>query len=467
MTAPLQDRPSRSLSDGAPGDEYGLTPEITQAVIDSLHAGDIPAVERIVEEVLYPADVADLIEQLGYEDRRLFVTAMRQKLDPEVFPELNETIRDEVLALIGAEALAGAVQELDSDDALEIIADLDEEQQRDLLARLPLADRLVLEQGLNYREYTAGRLMQRDLVAVPAFWTVGETIDYMRGSPNLPDDFYDIFVVDPRHRPVGTVPLSRILRNRRPVHVGDIMDSDVTPISVDMAQEELAFVFRQQDLVSAPVVDENGRLLGVVTIDDVVDVIDEEAEDDLMKLGGVQGGDFYQAAFTTARSRSTWLLVNLFTALLTASVISLFEATIQEIVALAILMPIVASMGGNAGTQALTVAVRALATRELTTTNAMRTILKEVVVGSMNGMVFAVLIGLIAGLWFQNVQIGGVIATAMILNLAVAGFCGVSIPLALDRLGVDPAIASAVFLTTVTDVIGFFAFLGLATLVLL
>ena len=464
MTAPVQDRPK---SEGGPGEEYGLTPEITDAVVEALHAGDRSRLEALVEEHLYPADVADLIEQLVPEDRERFIATIGRKLDPEVLPELDETIRDEIVALLRPEELAGAVRELETDDALEVVADLDEDQVRDLLARLPLADRLALQQGLAYPEYTAGRLMQRDLVAVPAFWTVGETIDYMRGSPSLPDDFYDIFVVDPRHRPVGTVSLSRILRSRRQVKISDIMDPDVTPLPVGMDQEELAFVFRQQDLVSAPVVDENGRLVGVVTIDDVVDVIDEEAEDDLMKLGGVPEGDFYRAAFDTARLRSSWLVVNMGTAFLSAAVISLFEATIEQIVALAVLMPIVASMGGNAGTQALTVAVRALATRELTSTNAMRTVSKEVLVGSVNGTVFAIMIGGIAALWFGSASLGGVIGAAMIINLATAGFFGAAVPLVLDRFGIDPAIASSIFLTAITDVVGFMAFLGLGTMVLL
>ena len=317
MTAPVQERPQ---SDGAPGEEYGLTPEITESVVAALHARDSARLHAVVDD-LFAADIADLIEHLEPDDRHLFVLAMGRKLDPEVLPELNETIRDEIVGLLNTDDLAAAIRELDTDDALEVVADLDAEQLQDLFARLPLADRLAIQQGLTYPEYTAGRLMQRELVAVPAFWTVGETIDYMRGSPSLPDDFYDIFVVDPRHRPVGTVPLSRILRNRRPVKIDDIMDPDVSPLPVSMDQEELAFVFRQQDLVSAPVVDENGRLLGVITIDDVVDVIDEEAEDDLMKLGGVTEGDFYRAALDTARARSKWLIVNMGTALLAAGVI--------------------------------------------------------------------------------------------------------------------------------------------------
>jgi len=462
MTMPVQDE-ARSE---AAGDDYGLTPEIVRSVVEALRAGDTARIAEIVDD-LYAADAASLIANLSPDERRGLIETIGTTLDPEILPELDEQIRDEVFGLLHPEHLAAAVQELDTDDALDVIADLDDEQQRELLARLPVADRVALLQGLTYPEYSAGRLMQRDLVAVPAYWTVGETIDFMRASPDLPDDFYDLFVVDPRHRPVGTVSLSRVLRNRRAIRIDDIMSTDISPLPVSMDQEELARVFRQQDLVSAPVVDDNGRLVGVVTVDDVVDVIDEEAEDDLMKMGGVLEDDLYRAAFATARSRSTWLAVNICTAFLAATVISLFEATIQAVVALAVLMPIVASMGGNAATQTLTVAVRALATRELSASNAMRIVWKETVVGMFNGVAFAILVGLVAFAWFHDVLIGVVIAAAMVVNLVVAGFVGVVIPVVLDRLKIDPAIAASIFVTMVTDVVGFLAFLGLGTLVLL
>ena len=300
-----------------------------------------------------------------------------------------------------------------------------------------------------------------------AFWTVGQTIDTMRETADLPDTFYEIFVVDPKHRPVGTVSLSRLLRNKRPVRVGDIMETDLKTIPAEMDQEEVAYVFDQYDLVSAPVVNAEDRLIGVVTVDDVVDVIQEEAEEDIMRLGGVVETDLYRAAFRTARGRATWLLVNLGTAILASVVIYQFDATIEQIVALAVLMPIVASMGGNAGTQTMTVAVRALATRELTASNALRIFGKEVLVGGFNGLVFAALIGLIAALWYDDIPLGGVIAAAMVVNMLVAGVSGMIIPLALARLKIDPATAAGVLLTTVTDVVGFFAFLGLAALFLL
>jgi magnesium transporter len=325
---------------------------------------------------------------------------------------------------------------------------------------------------LTYPEDSAGRLMQRELVAIPSYWTVGETIDFMRqaaerDADELPEEFYDIFVVDPKHQPLGTVPLSRVLRTKRPVKVSDLMASEIRPVPVTMDQEDVAFLFRQYDLASAPVVSEDGRLVGVVTHDDVVDVIDEEAEEDLMRMGGVTGTDLYRAAIDTTRSRFSWLVVNLATAIVASIVIGLFEGTIQQIVALAVLMPIVASMGGNAGTQTLTVAVRALAMKELTASNALRIVGKEVLVGGFNGLLFAVLMGIVAWLWFASPEIGIVIAAAMMINLIVAGFAGVAIPVGLDRTGIDPAVGSVVLLTTITDVVGFAVFLGLAALFLL
>jgi magnesium transporter len=363
--------------------------------------------------------------------------------------------------------LATAVGALETDDAIEVVADMDEIEREALLARLPEADSVLIRRGLEYSEDSAGRLMQRDLMAIPAFWTVGDAIDFMRSSPDVPDDFYDIFIVDPRHRPLGALPLSRLLKSRRAVHVQDIMTTELTPVPVDMDQEAIANVFRRQDLVSAPVVDGRGRLIGVVTIDDIVDVIDKEHEEDVMRLGGLTGDDLYRAAFQTTRSRFPWLLTNLFTAAMASLVISQFDVTIEKIVALAVLMPIVASMGGNAGTQTLTVVVRALATRELSRGNALRLIGKEVIVGAVNGAAFAVLAGLMAYLWFGDGLLGMVIAMAMIINMVSAGLFGAAIPVVLERMKIDPAIASTVLLTTVTDVVGFLAFLGLAALVLI
>jgi magnesium transporter len=309
--------------------------------------------------------------------------------------------------------------------------------------------------------------MQREVVVVPASWTVGQTIDFMRSAQNLPDDFYDLFVVDPKHKCQGAVPISRVLRARRAATIAEVMETDVRPIPFTMDQEEVAYLFRQYGLVSTPVVDDSGRVIGMITVDDIVHVIDEEAEDDLMKLAGLGESDLYGRVFATAKSRATWLTVNLGTAVLASLVIGLFEATLSQAVALAVLMPIVASMGGNAGMQTLTVAVRALAMKDLSATNALRFIGKESLVGLSNGVLFAVLTGAVAWLWFGRADIGFIIGLAMIVNMLVAGLSGTLIPLALDKLKIDPAVASAVFLTTITDVVGFFAFLGLAALFIL
>jgi len=334
------------------------------------------------------------------------------------------------------------------------------------------SDRTLIEEGLSYGEYTAGRLMQREFMAVPQFWNVGETIDFMRNSAEqdewaLPEVFYDIVVVDPRHMPVGTIPLSTLLQSKRPVPVSDIMHEEMKLVPVTMDQEEVAFLFRQRDLVSAPVVNSEGRLVGMITIDDVVDVIDEEAEDDIMRMGGLKEDDLYSATLDTTRARFSWLFVNLLTAILASAVIGFFQGTIEQVVALAVLMPIVASMGGNAGTQTLTVAVRALATKELTATNAMRQVGKVVLVWAIKGVLFAILIGGVAWGWFDSPELGLVIGLAMVVNLIVAGLAGATLLLALQRAGVDPAIASSVFLTTVTDVIVFLVFLGLGAALLM
>ncbi|WP_051341479.1 magnesium transporter [Azospirillum halopraeferens] len=445
---------------------YGVDPEFVEEICELLRAGKRDAVRALLDD-LHAADIADLLEQTGAEEREQLVGILRPGFDAEVLSHLNTDLREEVVDLFEPGELAAAVAELDTDDAVDLIEDLDEDQQREILENLPADTRALVEENLTYEEYTAGRLMQRDLVAVPQFWTVGRTIDHLRASgDDLPEDFYSIFVVDPLHRVIGAVPLSRVLRHKRAVPISDLTTDDLHAIPATMDQEEVANLFRQYALVSAPVVDARGRLLGVITVDDVVHIIDEEAEDDFLKLGGVGEAGIYRTALDTARTRISWLGLNVVTAFVAAAVIGLFEATIAQIVALAVLMPIVASMGGNAGTQALTVAVRALATRELSESNAMRVVGKEMLVAILNGVVFAVLVGTVAGLWFAP-EIGAVIAAAMVINLFVAGLSGVLIPLGLNRLGVDPAVASSVFLTTLTDIVGFFAFLGLATIFLL
>lgn len=448
-------------------DEAGIEVLVGDAMAD----GDADSVLRIVDDLHY-ADVADLLERLSREERGQFVEIVRDRFDPEVLAELDDTVRDEIVAHLGVREVASALSELDSDDAVDVLEEMNEEQQRAVLDHIPDEERTLIEESLSYPDDSAGRLMQREIVSVPSHWNVGQCIDFVRrlaeeDEGRLPSVFYDIFAVDARHHPVGSIPLSKLLSMRRQVPVTEVMDEDMQEIDVNTDQEDVAFLFRQRDLVSAPVVDANGRLVGAITIDDVVDVIHEEHEEDIMRMGGVTEDDLYDAAVSTARARFSWLSVNLLTAILASIIIGLFDATIEEIVALAVLMPIVASMGGNAGTQTLTVTVRALATKELTGANAYRIITKEVIVGVFNGVIFAILTGLVTWVWFQSPELGGVIAVAMVINMIVAGFSGAAIPIVLDRFGADPAIASSVFLTTMTDVVGFFAFLSLAALVLL
>jgi len=412
---------------------------------------------------LHQSEIGDLLEALLPEQRRALVELMGDDFDFTALTEVDEAIRLDIVENLPNAQIAQAVQQLDSDDAVYILEDLETEDQDEILAQLPFTERIRLRRSLGYPEETAGRRMQTEFVAVPPFWTVGQTIDYMRDDQNLPDNFSQVFVIDPGFRLVGAVDLDRILRSKRNVRIEDVMRETRHAIPATMDQEEAAQIFEQYDLLSAAVVDENERLVGVLTIDDVVDVIQQEAEEDLLRMGGVGDEELSDTVMTAARSRVPWLLVNLITAFLAASVIGLFDATIQQIVALAVLMPIVAGMGGNAGSQTMTVTVRALATRDLDIYNAGRIIRREMGVGLLNGAIFATLIGLVAGLWFQDPNIGGIIAAAMVINMFVAALGGILIPLLLDKVGADPAVASSVFVTAVTDVVGFFAFLGLAT----
>ncbi len=458
-------------SDQTESQTYELDTDQVDEIVDALDAGDFALVRSLCAPLHY-SDVADLLEWLSTADRLRLLDVLGKDLDSDALAELDDTVRDEIIEYWGLDNIVQAVTDLDSDDAVDFIEDLDEEDQQRVLQAMPAEDRTFIVESLKYPEDSAGRLMQRELVSVPEFWTVGKTIDFMRQSADddpesLPEAFYDIYVVDPAHKPVGAVTLSSLLRTRRPIKVTDIMWTEMHIIPVSTDQEDVAYLFRQRDLVSAPVVDDGGRLVGAITIDDVVDVIDDEHEEDMMLLAGVGEDDLYDAALDTAKSRFIWLTVNLLTAVLASAVISLFEATIEQIVALAVLMPIVASMGGNAGTQTLTVAVRGLATKELTATNSARLITKELLVGSINGVLFAVIAGCVAWLWFDDLALGLVIALAMVVNMTIAGLAGTSIPVLLERAGIDPAIASSVFVTTVTDVVGFFVFLGLAAWILL
>jgi magnesium transporter len=447
-------------------DSYGLSADLAEAVSDALDQGDEMQARALADE-LHEADLADLLEYLDRDERLQLIKVLGADFDLEVLTFLDVAVREEIIEALEPLHIAASLSDLDSDDAVDIMEDLDEEQQQRVLAALPRAERLVLEESLSFPEDAAGRIMQRELLAVPSNWTVGETIDYMRSARDLPDDFYDLYIVDPKHQPLGYVPLSRAMRTRRPVKLTEIMEENIRTVPTSMDQEEVAYLFRQYGLVSAPVVDPAGRLVGVVTVDDVVHIIDEEAEEDLLKLAGVQETDLYSAVLDTTKARFTWLLINLFTAVAASVVIALFEDTLERIVALAVLMPIVASMGGNAGTQTLTVAVRAIAMRDLSPGNALRFVWKELLVGLVNGLMFAVVAGAVAWFWFDTPSIGLIIAAAMVINLVVAALSGALVPLGLEKVGVDPAVASSVVLTTVTDVIGFFAFLGLATIFLI
>ena len=444
---------------------YGLTDDLVRAAHDAIKVRDRAGLRALVAP-LHAADLADLVQALSGHDREFLEDYLGGEWDPEVFVHLDEAVRDDLIEELGPAALARMVTGLESDDALELIEELDGADRQALLDRVPDGDRALYEAALGYPEDSAGRLMRREFAAVPAGWNVGQTIDYLRSDAQLPDAFYGLFVIGPDHHPLGVVMSSTLLRRQRIVPVVDIMDAAIKPIPAVTDQEEVAFLFRQYALVEAPVVDESGRLVGVITVDDVVDVIDEEHEEDILKLGGVQSDDLYEAVAETTRLRGSWLLANLATAIMASAVIGFFQAEIEKVVALAVLMPIVASMGGNAGTQTLTVAVRALAMKELTASNAARILGKEALVGGINGMVFAVLVGVVAYVWFSSLEIGLVIGAAMIINMIVASLAGLLIPLGLDRAGVDPALGSSVILTTVTDVVGFFCFLGLAVLIL-
>ena len=444
----------------------GLSPELINSVRDSLREQNQTRAKMIVAS-LRASEFADLLQLLSPNLRRRLIECMGIDFDPQVLAELEGDIQEEISEQLGPVSLANMIIRLDIDDALELIITLRKDRQREILKQLPSELRNLVEVGLAFPKDSAGRLMGREFVAVPSFWTVDDTIKFLREADNLPNEFYEIFIVNPRHRPIGKVSLSNILRNEKPTKISSIMLSEIVTVPAIMDQEEVAFVFSQKDLVSVPVVDESYRLIGVITVDDVLDVIQEEAEEDIMRLGGVKSDDLYSAAFQTGRSRFSWLFLNLITAIVVSIVIGIFESTLEQIVMLAVLMPIVASMGGNAGTQTMTVAVRALATKELSDTNAMRVMGKEFLVGVYNGILFATLVGGVAWFWTNSLKIGGVMAVAMMITLIMAALSGMTIPLILQRAGTDPAIASGVVLTTITDIIAFGVFLGFATLLLL
>ena len=440
--------------------------ERVAALQGALKAQATAEIKALCKDVKAP-DLADLIELLEPDERIELIQRLGPDFDPEVLSELDESVRDQLSEALPNSVLAKAVAELDTDDAAYVLGSLEEADKRDVLAQIPSQDRAALERNLEYPEETAGRLMQTDFVAVPPFWTVGQVIDHMREADDLPETFSDIIVVDPTYRVLGSIDLSRLLRTKRAIGVEAIMDKERHVVLATADQEEMARQFERYDLKSAAVVDENKRLVGVVTVDDVVEVIEEETEEDLRRLAGVGDESVTDSVIPIVKSRFMWLFINLGTAVLASSVIKLFDASIEQMVALAVLMPIVASMGGNAGTQTMAVAVRALATRELGPVNAGRVIARETSIGLINGLMFAVILSLVVVFWFGTGKLGLVIAAAIMCNLLAAALAGILVPLLLHHFGYDPAVSSGVFVTMVTDVVGFFAFLGLATLFLL
>jgi magnesium transporter len=438
--------PAEDLEDLALRDDYALNPAFVEMVVDAADRGDTARLRDLID-ALHPADIADL---MGF---------------------LSPAYREELVPLLSAddlgEVLSEPLGEMDSDDAADVVDDLEEDKKGEVLAAMSDVDRASIESALGYEDETAGRLMQREVLAAPQFWTVGQTIDHVRGAgADLPELFFEVYVIDPANKPLGAVPVSRLLQSRPDALLADIMEP-VTEIPVGMDQEEVAYIFDKYHLISAPVIEPGGRLVGQITVDDIVGVIQEESEEDMLALAGVSDPGRGASILDITRSRFWWLLINLGTAILASGVIALYQGSIAKLAALAVLNPIAASMGGNAGTQTLTVAVRALATKELNAANILATVWREIAVGLLNGVAFFVVIGLITWFWFHDPKMAVVAGLAMIINLVAAAVAGILLPLGLDRLGFDPAAASVVFLTTVTDCVGYFSFLGLATLIIL
>lgn len=441
----------------------GPSAELVRALAEAVGAADGDRAKALVADLRAP-DLADVLELMPGEERVALVQLLGSSFDFEVLSELEETVRDQLSAALPNEIIAKAVTELDSDDAAYVLEGMEEADKEEILAQLPTSERAALERNLEYDEGTAGRLMQSDFVAVPPYWTVGQVIDYMRETDDLPETFPEIFVIDPAHRVLGAVNLSRLLRTKRHVVISEIMEGDLETVVATADQREVARQFERYDLMSAPVVDEANRLVGVVTVDDVVEVIQEGADEDVLKMAGVGDESLADTVLETVKSRVPWLIVNLGTAILASTVIHAFGGTIQQMVALAVLMPIVASIGGNAGMQTMTVTVRALATAKLGAINAPRVITREALVGLLNGLVMSMIAAAVVFVWFGSGQLGAVIGAAIIVNLFAAALAGILIPLVFDRYKLDPAPASGVFVTMVTDCVGFFAFLGLAAL---
>jgi magnesium transporter len=444
--------------------EGDLRPEFVELISKAIETVDTALLKEIVGE-LHEADLGDLISALRPDERVSLIELTGDDFDFSALNEVDDSVREELLEELEPSTVAEGVRELDSDDAVELLEGMDEEDQDEILDKLPPSERVALERSLDYPENSAGRRMQTDFISVPPDWNVGQAIDYMRETPDLPDRFYEIYAVDQWQRWQGAVSLDALLRSRRPIPLAELIDEDRRRVSVNDDQEEVARLFGKYNLVAAPVVDIDNRLVGVITIDDVVDVIEEEADEDLKALGGVTSAEELSDNFwSIAKGRFNWLIVNLATAFLASSVLGLFEGQLEQMVALAVLAPIVASQGGNAATQTMTVAVRALATRQLTSNNASRIVIREGLVGLMNGLAFAIITGIAAVAWFKIPALGVVIGLAMLVNMIAGALGGILIPMVLEKVKADPAVASGTFVTTVTDVVGFFSFLGIATL---
>jgi len=441
-----------------------LKPEYVSAVREAVGAGDVEAARELVSP-LHPADIADLIELTPNDERGEIINALGDLVGAEVLSELNDYVREGLVDTLEPEQLAELTAELDTDDAVAIIEDMEEADQQAVLDAMEPEDRAAIESALAYPEESAGRIMQRDLVAVHQYMNVGQVIDYLRDNPSLTHDFWEIFVVDEAHKPIGTCQLSWVLTCPRSVSIADVMQREQTLISADMDQEEVALRFQKYGLISAAVIDDSGRLVGMVTVDDVLHIVQEEAGEDILRLSGAGDGDINEPVMDSYKSRVRWLLSNLVTALVASFIIRQFEGTIEQMVALATLMPIVAGVGGNAGSQTMAVTVRALATNQITASNSWRTILREIRLAMLNGSTVAVVIGVGVTAFFGNPMLGLVIAAAMVINIVTAGFAGAAVPLTMDRFDVDPAVASSIFVTTITDSMGFLAFLGLASAV--
>ena len=433
---------------------------------EKINISDIQFINQTLKE-LHPSDTANLIENLSFETRVKLIEIESFIIAPEIFIELNESIQSEVLHLITIDSIAEIVKRLESDDAVAILENVEIDKKNKILDKLPPKDRFLLEEGLSYPEDSAARIMQREFTAIPSDWTVGQTIDYLRESKDLPQEFLEIFIVDNEFKPIGIVPSSRVLRTARDSKMSSIMREMPVLISVNMDKEEVGTTFESYNLVSAGVVNKNNKLVGMITADDVVTVVQEEAEEDVLRLAGVGNEEITDSVFVKTKRRFNWLLINLATALLASWVISIFGAEIEKVVALAFLMPIVASMGGNAGMQTLAVTIRAIATKELSSSNINKIITKEFFIGVLNGIIFAIITGVVVQLWFNQFDLSIIIAASMVLNMIVAGLFGILIPVTLKKMNIDPALASSVFVTTVTDVIGFLSFLGIGSLVFL